>query len=174
MELITRTGRPVTLRPPTPADLDAVFRIHADPRTNAHNPAGPMTDRHAAQARLDTWLADWARAGIGYWVITDGRHVLGFAGTRVIEARGRELLNLYYRLEPEAWGQGIAAAVARRAVADAGERPVLARMQPGHVGSERTALAAGLRHVGHDPWGRIVLADRDLDEATLAALPPPM
>jgi ribosomal-protein-alanine N-acetyltransferase len=178
MEVITRTGRALTLRPPAPDDLEEVFRIHADPRANTHNPAGPMPDREAARVRLETWLADWNDHGIGYWVITEpsaeAPHVLGFAGVRVIEARGRELLNLYYRLEPEAWGQGIASALARHAVGQAHERPVLARMQPGHVGSERTALAAGLRHVGRDPWGRIVLADRPLDAATLAALPPPV
>ena len=50
--------------------------------------------------------------------------------------------------------------------------PVMARMQPTNLASERTALAAGLQRVGHDPWGRIVLADRRLDDTLLAALPP--
>ena len=41
------------VRSPRPDDLDDVFRIHGDPRTNVHNPAGPDADLGASRARLD-------------------------------------------------------------------------------------------------------------------------
>lgn len=108
----------IVLRPPTPADLEAVVTIHTD---------------------------------------------------------DLELFNLYYRLAPETWGRGIAGSVAREAVARAHrgwpQRPIIARMQPGHDASVRTALRAGLQEVGRDPQGRMVMADRPLSPDLLATLP---
>jgi RimJ/RimL family protein N-acetyltransferase len=152
--------------------------IHGDPRTNEHNPAGPLTDVAAGREMLADWLEDWRRRGVGYWALEDesNQRVVGFAGIRAIRAAGVELFNLYYRLAPEAWGRGIAGAAARAAVAwahrDWPEVAVIARMQPGHVASERTALHAGLQRAGRDPWGRTVLADRAIAAPTLASLPP--
>jgi [ribosomal protein S5]-alanine N-acetyltransferase len=166
----------VALRPPAEQDLKAVFSIHGDERTNRHNPAGPLSDLEDARTLLAGWIEDWRSRGVGYWVLeaaADAR-VLGFAGVRIIRA-DVELLNLYYRLSPDAWGRGIARAVARHAVGHAHrgwpQLPVIARMQPGHVASERTALSAGLQPAGHDPWGRIVLADRAITPVTLRSLP---
>ncbi len=159
-------------------DLEAFVTIHGDPRTNQHNPAGPVEDAADARQMLAGWIEDWRARGIGYWAIEDpdsGR-VVGFAGIRAMPAADTvEVFNLYYRLSPEVWGRGIAGAVAREAI-DRAHRDwpgvaVIARMQPGHVVSERTAVSAGLHEVGRDPWGRIVLADRDLSTELLASLP---
>lgn len=170
----------VRARPPTSADLEAVYRIHADPETNRHNPAGPMRSRADARRRLTGWLADWRREGIGYWALeSSGVEVVGFVGVRAVLVRvdpleatvlvGREpvvVFNLYYRLAPVVWGQGLAAHFGREAVAlarrDWPARPVIARMWPANVASERTARAAGLSPVGQDRDGRLVLADRPL------------
>lgn len=167
----------VRRRAPRESDLEAVLAIHADPRTNRHNPAGPLPGRAAAQNLLATWLGDWRTSAIGYWAIErrpDGE-VVGFVGVRRIQFAAGELFNLYYRLAPAAWGQGIATRFAREAVACAHEGwpevPVMARMQPTNTASQRTALAAGLERVGHDRWGRIVLADRPLQETVLDLLP---
>jgi [ribosomal protein S5]-alanine N-acetyltransferase len=167
----------IALRPPTEDDLDAVMAIHADPRTNTHNPAGPLEDLEEARRVLARWLDDWRTQGIGYWALEDraDRRVVGFAGVRTIRAGDLDLFNLYYRLAPEAWGRGIAGTVARKAVVRAHDgwpgRPIIARMQPGHAASMRTALRAGLQEVGRDQWGRIVMADRALPAELIAALP---
>jgi hypothetical protein len=89
-------------------DLDALVAVHGDPRTNEHNPAGPLPDTAAGQLLLERWV-----------------HAT----------------------------------------------PVIARMQPSNRSSERVALRVGLRHVGHDPEGRLVLADRALSPALLSSLP---
>ncbi len=170
-------GHAIVLRPPAAGDIDAFLSIHADPRTNTHNPAGPLEDLDEAQRVLDRWLDDWRTEGIGYWALEEKpeRRVIGFAGIRTIQAGDVEMFNLYYRLAPEAWGRGIAAGAAREAVAwahrECPERPIVARMQPGHVASARTAGRAGLREVGHDRWGRTVMADRPISSELLVALP---
>jgi hypothetical protein len=51
------------------------------------------------------------------------------------------------------------------------ERPIIARIQPDHAASLRTALGAGLNAVGLDPWGRAVMADRPLSPELVAGLP---
>jgi RimJ/RimL family protein N-acetyltransferase len=173
--LDTKAGA-IIVRPPEKGDLNAVISIHADPRTNPHNPAGPVRSAAAAEGLLSGGIDDWQRSGIGYWTITgQNSEILGFGGARVLEVADRELLNLYYRLAPAVWGQGIATVVARRAVSWAHENrpqlPIIARLQPGHEASERTSLRAGLTRAGDDPWGRKVLADRPLDPNLLAALP---
>ena len=105
------------LRPPSADDLDDVFRIHGDPRTNLHNPAGPDRDLDASGARLAEWLEHWDRHGFGYWVVEDDDGaVIGFSGVRHEIWQGRPVLNLYYRFAPEVWGRGLASSVAAHAV----------------------------------------------------------
>lgn len=125
---------------------------------------------------LQMWLDDWRSEGIGYWCLErqpDGA-VIGFAGIRPMSRADHRLFNLYYRLAASAWGHGLAKRFAREAVALAhrkwAERAVIARTRPSNLASERTALAAGLRHVGHDREGLLVLADRTLDQELLAVL----
>jgi RimJ/RimL family protein N-acetyltransferase len=139
------------------ADLDAVYRIHADPRTNKHNPAGPDPDREASRARLAEWIDHWDGHGFGYWTVevasTEQRGsvpdaVVGFSGVRHETWLSRPVLNLYYRFAADSWGRGYASEVARHAVAWAAENhpgiPVLARTKPENIPSQRTAQAAGL------------------------------
>lgn len=140
----------MTFRRPGLDDLKAVYRVHADPRTNIHNPspAGP-DDSDASARRLDSWLGHWQEHGFGYWVIENQEaEIIGFAGLRHAEWLGRPVLNLYYRFSPAAWGKGYAKAAARFAVAWAAESHaglrVIARTRPENLPSQRTAAAAGL------------------------------
>ncbi|GAA3509085.1 GNAT family N-acetyltransferase [Georgenia daeguensis] len=151
----TPSGR-LLVRRPSPDDLDVVFRVHADPRTNVHNPAGPPADLGAAAAHLEGWLEHWRQHGFGYWTVqlAAGREaqrpgeLVGFAGLRHDVWLGRPVLNLYYRLAPEHWGHGYATELARFALGSARRmRPdllVVARTRPDNVASQRTALAAGM------------------------------
>ena len=101
--------------------------------------------------------------------------MIGLGGVRARQAGSTPYFNLYYRLVPEVWRQGIATAVAKRAIALAHETapdyPVIARMRANNIASERTALAAGLIRAGHDSQGRLVFADRALYPSLLELLP---
>jgi len=62
--------------------------------------------------------------------------------------RDRDVLNLYYRLRPDAWGRGYATEVARTAVGLARSYmphlPVIARTRLANIASIRTTERAGL------------------------------
>ncbi len=136
-------------RPPASDDFSQVFRVHGDPRTNTYNPAGPDNEE-ASRARLAGWIDHWQRYGFGYEVIEDGSGaVLGMAGVRHERWLDVPVLNLYYRLAPEAWGKGIATAAGQRALETAArvapDLPVLARTRPANLPSQRTAAKIGLQ-----------------------------
>jgi ribosomal-protein-alanine N-acetyltransferase len=140
---------PLVFRRPSSVDLCHVFSVHADPRTNVFNPAGP-DDEEASRARLAEWRDHWQRYGFGYEVIEDRTGaVLGMAGVRHERWLQLPVLNLYYRLTPEAWGRGIATAAGQRALETAArmapDLPVLARTRRRNLPSQRTAAKIGLQ-----------------------------
>jgi len=145
-----RTAR-LTLRRPRPGDGPAMFAIHGDPLTNRHNPAGPDPDPQTSAATLRDWVRRWEINGYGYWAVaragTEG--IIGFGGVERQTWRDRDVLNLYYRLTPDVWGQGYATEVAQTAVGLAQvylpHLPVIARTRPANIASQRTAERAGLR-----------------------------
>lgn len=152
-----REDDPLVLRPPVQADLQAVFEIHGDPRTNRFNPHGPMASLQAAQELLDRLSAHWARHGFGYWMVAlreAPARVVGVGGLIEKEVPGCKGLNLYYRFRPEAWGRGLASAMGRRAIGFAdtvlGRRQeVFARVLPDNQPSIRVLERLGMAHVGY-------------------------
>lgn len=146
---IVRTGR-LILRAPTLSDIHDVLGIHADPETNRHNPAGPMKDLREAQERISQWMNDWSMHGIGYWCVAslDNPQIIGVSGVRVMEWSGRQVLNLYYRFAPKAWGKGYATEVAKEAIRVANRHlpqlPVVVRTRPTNIASMRVAERIGL------------------------------
>jgi ribosomal-protein-alanine N-acetyltransferase len=144
---VTRTER-LSIDRLSVVDFDAMWSLHADPATNQFNPAGPLTARTDAQRQFGEWLGHWHEHGFGYWTVRDDEGVVGFAGIRFSTWNDRTVLNLYYRFTPPAWGKGYAAEVAHAAVelwrAEHSAHPLIAYTKPGNVGSQRTALGAGL------------------------------
>jgi RimJ/RimL family protein N-acetyltransferase len=138
------------LRRPTPGDIDAIFEIHGDPSACLHNPSDRLTRREDAERLYQRWDEQWRRCGYGYWVVRrlDSAMQLGFCGIKPMELRGMKILNLFYRFAPAAWGQGLAGEAATAVVAWAAEQhpdlPLIARVRPANVASQRVAIRAGL------------------------------
>jgi RimJ/RimL family protein N-acetyltransferase len=149
-----RTGR-LSLRRPTAADIDAIFEIHSDPRTCLHNPSDRLTRREEADELYQRWDEQWQRRGYGYWVVR--RHGsaarLGFCGIKPMELGSMKILNLFYRFAPSAWGQGLAGEAATAVVAWAAgqvpDLPLIARVRPANIASQRVAIRAGLTRAEH-------------------------
>jgi RimJ/RimL family protein N-acetyltransferase len=148
------TGR-LALRRPLPADLDTIFAIHRDPQACLHNPSDLITARAEAEHLYARWDEHWRRHGFGYWVVQDrtSEKILGFAGLKVVRFREHEALNLFYRLDPRVWGDGLGAEAATAVVAWADEHlpdwPIVARVRPGNVPSQRVARRARLVRAEH-------------------------
>jgi [ribosomal protein S5]-alanine N-acetyltransferase len=148
----------LALRRPTPDDLDVILRIHRDPRACAHNPSDMIATWAEAEERYASWDRHWQVHAFGYWVVHPReagarRPVMGFCGLKVMLLAGREVLNLFYRLDPAAWGKGIAteaaACVVDWAVTHDRGRPIVARVRPENVASATVAERAGLDRAAH-------------------------
>ncbi len=138
------------LREPRPGDLRAVHRIHADPATNAYNPAGPVQDTAQTRAMMESWRQARLETGYGYWVIRTScaGEVIGTGGIQQKSIENVLVFNLYYRFAPEAWGRGYAAETALAAIDLAASarppRPVVAVCLDDNAPSRRVAERAGM------------------------------
>ena len=147
----TTTER-LLLRAVRDSDLEAVFALHSDPVTNRFSPAGYMRTRADARRILGLWLEDWARDGVGYWLVERLEApgvVVGLGGVRHKELEGRRVLNLAYRFQPQTWGSGYATEVSRAALALAARHlphvPLVAIIHPENTASVRVAERLGMR-----------------------------
>jgi [ribosomal protein S5]-alanine N-acetyltransferase len=142
----------LALRRPVSGDVDAILAVHSDPRACAHNPSDALVNRAEAAGLFAYWDEHWRGHGFGYFVVRrqDSPAVLGFCGLKFMPFRERRVLNLFYRLAPAAWGDGVAGEAATAVVRWAGERlpgqPVIARVRPDNIASRRVAERAGLVH----------------------------
>ena len=122
--------------------------MHSDPRACAHNPSDALATRAEAAGLFEYWDEHWRRHGFGYYVVRRQAGPLGFCGVKFMTFRDRRILNLFYRLDPAAWGDGVAGeaatAVVEWATGHLPEYPVVARVRPENVASRRVAARAGL------------------------------
>jgi ribosomal-protein-alanine N-acetyltransferase len=149
------------LRKPSLQDVNALFDIFGDPRTNAFNPAGPYRKRSDADATITRWLLHWERHGFGEWAVclkSDPTEIIGFGGLSYSMFGKHEKINLGYRFSSEVWGQGIASEFAETAV-HAGFRimrfeRILASVGENNLASRRVLEKTGLRQVDMIPAPR--------------------
>ena len=175
----------------TAGDVDALHAVHADPRTWEHLPSGRHRDRAATEELVLRFVGDWTVHGLGYWSVREladpagaDAPVLGVGGCALRRSDdGRSLAwNVYYRLDPRAWGSGCArelTAAGRAAAADVDPQlPVVAYLLEHNLASRRTAERSGLRLVWRGPDAdnpdpaavRLVYADREVAPDLLAEL----
>lgn len=166
----------LVLRHPSddPVDRDLWVRLHRDPRLYVHAPHAIAPSDDAACAAFDTVVRHWEQHGFGYHVVdrvdrAGATRSVGVGGLRV---GGDGALNLYYRLDVTAHGQGLAAEAARAWVAAGMEwlpgRRVEALVKEHNVASVGTAERAGLTRCGTR-----VLGDDLPDEPASLALASP-
>jgi len=138
----------LTLRRPVEADVAAIFAVHSDPAACAHNPSDALATVVEARGLFSQWDQQWRSHGYGYWVVADPAETVGFCGLKPVRLAGREVLNLFYRLVPAHWGNGYATEAATAVVSWAArhrpDMPVVARVRPANVASQRVAVRAGL------------------------------
>jgi RimJ/RimL family protein N-acetyltransferase len=144
----------LALRRPAAADLTTIVAIHRDPEACRHNPSDLLATDADGEHLYRRWDEHWRRHGFGYWVVeARDRRILGFAGLKAVRFRETEALNLFYRLHPSAWGDGVATEAATAVVAWAGrhlpEWPIIARVRPDNVASQKVAQRAGLTRAEH-------------------------
>ncbi|WP_223167965.1 GNAT family N-acetyltransferase [Nonomuraea sp. SYSU D8015] len=142
----------------TPGDLAAVHELHSDPRTSVYNPSGPSPDLTSSRAMLDLWLADWAERGLGYWAVRllGEQEVIGFGGLRHAVVDGDQVLNLYYRFRPSAWGNGYALELVETALRlGKGLGPIVAVIRDVNAPSRKVAERAGMRKDRTIPYGGV-------------------
>lgn len=142
-------------RQPQPSDVQRLFAIFGDPRTNQFNPAGPMASLEVAKRLLDHWLQQWATEGYGWWAIARREapdHLIGFGGVAPLDYLTDRRINLGYRFAVEAWGQGYATELGRDGLALAFETlglpEVFGLVRPDHAASIRV-----LEKIGMQPYG---------------------
>ena len=155
----------LVLRRPANDDLDDLHRIHGDPATWEHSPESIHTELAQSEDFLRRWLAHWRAHGFGYWAVEHEGEVVGFGGLWLMtdwQGRG-DVLNIYYRFAPGAWGKGLASEMVAAALALAPPLPVVARMRPTNEASTRVAVRAGFERRPELDAGGLVVYARGLD-----------
>ncbi|WP_344424614.1 GNAT family N-acetyltransferase [Amycolatopsis minnesotensis] len=141
-----RTPR-LLLRPLRESDRARSLEIQLDPRANRFTPES--VTREQAREKFTGWLTHWAHHGFGYFAIIEAEtgEFLGTGGVQYRDFGGEDVLNLYYRVKPSAWGNGYATEAATAAV-DWAERsmpdtPVVISVAIGNHASIRVAERLG-------------------------------
>lgn len=135
-------------------DFKRFFEINHDPKTNIHNPSGPMSFEKAENT-FTRMLDHWEQYNFGSWAIVGKdtpENVIGFGGLSYRLYGEEEKLNLGYRFAPEAWGKGYATEFTRKAIDfgfnENGQKEIFGIVRPGNIASVKVLEKAGMILVG--------------------------
>lgn len=145
----------IAIRKPATTDIETLFRIYGDPRTNTFNPAGPLKSIADAEATLARWLSHWRENGFGLWAVAlvdNPDEVIGFGGLSYAQLGDQVRVHVGYRFAAEAWGRGYATELTRFAI-DHGFRAlglaeIFAFVRPAHSSSRKVLEKAGMTECG--------------------------
>jgi ribosomal-protein-alanine N-acetyltransferase len=149
---------------PDEQHLEAIYQIHADPRTNEFNPSGPIREYGEAEEMLISWQAHWQEYGWGYWAVATREQpetVIGIAGVMHKQQAGEQWNNLYFRFAPSAWGKGYAQEVAQAAFVllfdELDEPEIDAFVRPNNQPSVKALERLGLQRIAEivEPSGLV-------------------
>ncbi|TGP48013.1 N-acetyltransferase [bacterium M00.F.Ca.ET.228.01.1.1] len=145
----------IIARQPTRRDVNTLFRIYGDPRTNEFNPAGPMRSLVDAETTMARWIDHWVKNGFGMWAIAwvdRPSEVVGFGGLSFKPFGDEMKVNLGYRLGVEAWGRGLATELATAAIKFGFQtlhvQEIFALVRANHLASRKVLEKAGLTQFG--------------------------
>jgi RimJ/RimL family protein N-acetyltransferase len=145
----------IIARQPTSRDVDTLFRIYGDPRTNEFNPVGPMRSLVDAETTMARWVDHWTENGFGTWAIAwvdRPGEVVGFGGLSYRPFGDEIKVNVGYRLGVEAWGRGLATELATTAIKFGFQalhvQEIFALVRSNHLASRRVLEKAGLTQFG--------------------------
>ncbi len=185
--IMTRTLPELTtarlrLRPRTPADLDAVMVLNADPQVMRFiaPPGSPAMGREAVAARSFAHVEE----GLGYWSVfaAGDEPPLGYVGL-IPQGEGHDGVQLSYRFAPRAWGHGYAgeaaACLLRYGFGELALPRIALLTHPDNLASCRLAERLGVRDVANA--GGATIGDPPVEGAVyvlprrvwLAGLTPP-
>ena len=107
----------LVLRRLTPADVESVVALHADPLAVRFRPEGVNPPERSRQL-FSAWLDHWAEFGYGYWAVEVAAtgELAGFGGLQLAHDENA-YLNVFYRLFPRHWGNGYATEMVTAAAA---------------------------------------------------------
>ncbi|MGK3953182.1 GNAT family N-acetyltransferase [Microbacterium sp. I2] len=164
-EVLPRDTARLRFRQMTPADLDAMAGLLADPDVMRYYPAPKSREQAAA------WIAwnqrNYAEHGYGLWIIeTHAGEFVGDCGLTWQDVDGLSKLEVGYHVTPAWQGQGVAteaAAASRDFVIEHLEaRELIAIIHPDNRASQRVAEKIGMHRIEDEGTGsrarRIVLS----------------
>lgn len=121
---ITRTER-LVLTPATSRDFDEWFALHSNPEAFPNSTDAVLTDPDVCRMRLSAHEQGWVTDGLGYWVARSAIDLPGgpagsFVGAGGVKRQtlpnGDQFWSLYFRLQPEFTGVGLATELSETAV----------------------------------------------------------
>jgi RimJ/RimL family protein N-acetyltransferase len=150
----------LVLRELTPADLDDLVALDADPAVMHYVTGGRPTSREEMRDDVLPYWLGFPERGEPFGFFAAAERATGrFLGWFHLRPQdGREGVELGYRLRRDAWGHGYATegsrALIHKAFAELGVDRVYAETLAVHAASRRVMEKAGLRYVRtfHQPW----------------------
>ncbi|MBS0028593.1 GNAT family N-acetyltransferase [Chitinophaga sp. 22321] len=144
------TSLRLLLTPVTTADIPVIHRLHSMPETDEYNTLGIPADIAVTADVVNGWLRD---ADQQVWCITvrDTREFIGLAALVLKTPRFRSA-EVWYKLDPAWWGQGLATETVTTLVQYAFDQLNLHRVEAGcavnNKGSARVLEKSGMQLEG--------------------------